>query len=540
MKQKSWLAIACICSFAAAYFAWQFGKRLLHRPNLSGFLFIGNNVDGKFAIIDDAGHPVTPFLWESATLLDNDHDRFVVVGKNSRFGVVDVSGKEIIPCEYDQVFVTSYSPVVFHAEHRTLARFMDRHGKIIYFSQHPGEFDGTQFGSYGGLWKVKRNGKYGCIDRTGKVVVNCEWDDGCDFTHESTNPKIFLATVKRKGKWGIIDSTGKLVIDCRWDWVSLIDAHRALVSSQKLDGIIDLNGEYIVPCQYDEVLWDVDVGYVAKRSGKFGLLNHRGQVSLPFVWDDCKRFDRSSLCVKENGKYGVINLDGSIRIPIRYDSLSSYDDGVWNPTEKSFAVAEFDGRFLALDRNGQIQITSTLGFMEGPQGSPLAIIKEGDKQGLIDKSGKVIIKPQYDDISQFANAFLVTKEDHRGLPWLGLVSSSGQTLVPCEWSSRGRESNVDCRYFEDKPNYFVRRRWSRVLSIKPVWDLVEWIGVQDWEWWNQRVEAVFDANGRQIWNSQQEANRAFYPWISGLLFSLAFASWFIGRQSKRKPNVTSV
>jgi WG containing repeat len=61
------------------------------------------------------------------------------------------------------------------------------------------------------LWKVKINGKYGYIDRTGKLVVNPQFDYASSF-YEG------LAQVQVGQKWGYIDHTGKLVIKPQFDY----------------------------------------------------------------------------------------------------------------------------------------------------------------------------------------------------------------------------------------------------------------------------------------------------------------------------------
>jgi WG containing repeat len=73
------------------------------------------------------------------------------------------------------------------------------------------------------LWEVKINGKYGYIDRTGKLVVKPQFDYGWSF-YEG------LAQVQVGQKWGYIDYTGKLAIKPEFDDcdVILIFAHSTL------------------------------------------------------------------------------------------------------------------------------------------------------------------------------------------------------------------------------------------------------------------------------------------------------------------------
>src|SRR5437764_11452181 len=63
----------------------------------------------------------------------------------------------------------------------------------------------------GPLFQIVRNGKWGFMDRTGRVVIAPAFADERDFFRG-------LAAVRMpEGKWGFIDETGKLPITPRFD-----------------------------------------------------------------------------------------------------------------------------------------------------------------------------------------------------------------------------------------------------------------------------------------------------------------------------------
>ena len=61
------------------------------------------------------------------------------------------------------------------------------------------------------LFISKKNGKYGLVDKTGKVIVDYTYDDEID-----QNECGYVA-VKKDGKWGCIDSNGKVVQEPIYD-----------------------------------------------------------------------------------------------------------------------------------------------------------------------------------------------------------------------------------------------------------------------------------------------------------------------------------
>ena len=113
---------------------------------------------------------------------------------NGKFGFIDKSGTEVIPCKYNY----AYS-----------------------FSE--------------GLAGVLLNGKYGFIDKMGTEVTPCKYDDAGSF-HEG------LAAVALNGKYGFIDKSGTEVIPCKYDDAYPFSEGRALVVLNGKLGTVDKSG----------------------------------------------------------------------------------------------------------------------------------------------------------------------------------------------------------------------------------------------------------------------------------------------------------
>ena len=95
-----------------------------------------------------------------------------------------------------------------------------------------------------GFAQIKKNGKWGCIDTAGNVIIAPIYDKLSYFFEE-------LAYFKLNGKYGFIDNHGKIVIKAQYDEASFFGHGLAPVRKGKLWGYIDKNGEIVIPFKYD-------------------------------------------------------------------------------------------------------------------------------------------------------------------------------------------------------------------------------------------------------------------------------------------------
>ena len=54
------------------------------------------------------------------------------------------------------------------------------------------------------------DGKWGCVDRRGRLVVACEYELAYPLFDR-------FAFVRKDGKWGVLDRRGRLIVPCRYD-----------------------------------------------------------------------------------------------------------------------------------------------------------------------------------------------------------------------------------------------------------------------------------------------------------------------------------
>ncbi len=141
-----------------------------------------------YGLIDTAGHVVIPVKYSEITLKGNR----AVVRKNNKNGLFNLKGEMLIPMEYTQLI--KFNERLWGAMIENSIEYYDNMGrKASPYLYQRGHYLQEGFGA------VKRDGKYGFIDSTGKEVVACQYDTVAAFINGKS-----LVTLK--GKQSYIDA----------------------------------------------------------------------------------------------------------------------------------------------------------------------------------------------------------------------------------------------------------------------------------------------------------------------------------------------
>ena len=127
------------------------------------------------------------------------------------------------------------------------------------------------------LFPVKSDGKYGFIDRQGRLEISASFDETTGFAEG-------LAAVAINGKWGYIDEAGKTIIEPKYT---------TYANNQFSEGLAAINeGDY--------------------SKGRWGFVNTKGAVIIPPVYELAGFFKEGLAYVVSDGKRGFVNKQGDI------------------------------------------------------------------------------------------------------------------------------------------------------------------------------------------------------------------------------------
>jgi hypothetical protein len=283
------------------------------------------------------------------------------------------------------------------------------------------------------------------------------------FNIDNTNPddtiSPYLFPIKKNNKWGYINRDGKIVIEPRFDHADEFHDGFAVVRMDT-GSESDTNSNAVIGTVRSDSL------RFKHGKHKYGFINHRGEYIIKPVYDYADRFSEGLAMVlvgnSDTGVYGYVNATGKVVIEPKYpyigftrDDLNFSDglapvkidrkiafidfrgeiafktnyDHAWQFSEGMAAVRKGlvnTGRYGYIDNTGNTvidpKLLGALPFREGLAGVRI----EGWAKhiwGFIDKSGGFAIKPVYMEVFSFHNGLARTWTGDLVTPFLAILSS---------------------------------------------------------------------------------------------------------------------
>lgn len=287
--------------------------------------------------------------------------------------------------------------------------------------------------------KVCKAGKYGLMDTKGRTISLCKWDD--IFTVEIIRPyeprekTRSYCEVKKENKFGIINRNGKLVIPCQYERICFAETEELwIVKKDGKCGCIDSGGNEIVPCgQYEYIgLFSEGLAKV-KLDGKYGYIDHTGKLVISCQWDGCDAFSDGLAKVELEGKAGYIDRTGKLVIPFQWwcGDFQRFSDGLAIRT-KGFWL-----RHGFIDKAGREVIPCQWSDAE-PFHEGMARVTKHEKHGYIDKTGRLVVPRQWYEASDFSEGLACVGYNGNST---GYIDKTGNMVIPQMWWSGTKFQN---------------------------------------------------------------------------------------------------
>jgi len=336
---------------------------------------------GKYGMIDTAGDWVVRPQFGLASGKDGG---LAVVRNGGKWGAVDGAGRVIVPVEFRHVRTAGDAVLV--TDKRGHLGVMDRRGHLLF--RLLAERVGRGFSE--GLLAVRRDGKWGYVDRSGKAVIDHQFDSAGEFSEG-------LAGVSTGGLYGYIDRSGRVAIDLKFADARPFSGGMARVRTGGGWGCIQRDGKVAIRPKYD-FIGPFAGGVVSRITGSAGRRGPRRQTDRS--WGDLTDVLRPDLAVVELwGKWGTIDRQGKLRTPARLDWYILRTQGLVFSEGRARIVCE--GKVGYVGTGGRIAIRPRFDMAE-PFSGGLARVMVWDRSqgkrplaqwGYIDRCGEWVWKP---------------------------------------------------------------------------------------------------------------------------------------------------
>ena len=286
------------------------------------------------------------------------HDGLILVSDNETelYGFIDKTGKEVIPCQFDDAksfsegIAIAYKDgqkLLIDLEGNTIASIGDTYGHeckngLLAFLEKQENTDGEYLLGYmdktgkvvipankykvilterdnfydfsEGLCRVMDFDNYRnfFIDKTGKEVFEC--DGYADDFHDGLAAIGSYNEETEEFLFGFIDKTGKQVIPSRFTAVGEFKDGLCCVFEKEKAGFIDKEGNWVITGDYKaialyEYLEDSEplcstfcdgLAWMCNKEGKFGYIDREGKVVIPFRYEPgIEEFGEDEVCYSE-------------------------------------------------------------------------------------------------------------------------------------------------------------------------------------------------------------------------------------------------
>ena len=165
-----------------------------------------------------------------------------------------------------------------------------------------------------GLLGIKRDGKFGFVDRRGRLRIANRYEGIGEF-HAG------LAPIKLLGRWGFINAADQIMIQPTFDTIENFYHGVAKVSRNGKSGLIGQEGKELLELEYDSIIRLPNQLFLLTLNGLKGLADANGRILIEPRFEYLTEAANGHLIVRQNNLYGILTHDGMSILPLQYNKL---------------------------------------------------------------------------------------------------------------------------------------------------------------------------------------------------------------------------
>jgi hypothetical protein len=229
-----------------------------------------------------------------------------------------------------------------------------------------------------------------------------EWDNGVYLLALLPEIAVYsgmLYPVYQDGSYDYIDKTGKVIIDGNFDTAEYFSEGLGIVSKDGKYGAVNSNGDLVVPLEY-KIIGDFNdsAAYIVDENDRLGYVDNTGEIfieiSYPVIMDPYVRINNFSegLCIIHTSRDECICIDKTGKVifdnsAVKFDINSYFSEGYMQ-----YFIEKEDGTklFGFLNTNGEIAIEAQFDAIRRDFSGGISLVELDGKLSYINKQGEII------------------------------------------------------------------------------------------------------------------------------------------------------
>jgi len=294
----------------------------------------------------------------------------------------------------------------------------------------------------------EETGKWGFIDKDGKLVINPTFDK-VSFTGTFRHGFVGVAKKDRRAvlgySWSFIDTEGRLITPYKFGSAPMFSDDYADVYDPDTGkwGYINKQGDWAIQPQFDLAFLMID-GFAAVRvgdydTGKWGFIDKTGRFVVNPLFDSARPLREGLAGVRVGDRWGFIDKTGEFVISPAFSDARPFSSDGYAAVAIGEGVSE--QKWGLIDKSGEIVVPIEYGML-WLAGEGLVAVRVGDREtgkyGFIDFKGRWIVNPTLSNPPSFSMGLAPVKvEDSTGVKW-GYINPRGEFVIAPQFAEAGQ------------------------------------------------------------------------------------------------------
>ena len=226
--------------------------------------------------------------------------------KDGKYGLIDFSGKEIVPADYEKIYaIPGIQKSIIIEKDGLRGLVSNTLGEIIIDPDYAEISALTDTYDDGYLVKSK-DSYYGIITADKKLVLECKYDK----IYPVTGNDMYVVT--EAGKTKLIKKDGTTVLETGFDEITSINGDNIIIKKDGKFGVLNINGESIIPVQYEDLKFAFDTNYIAKKDNKYGVIKAGNEEAIEFKYASMTYREEAGFIEADNEELKTDIIDSSL------------------------------------------------------------------------------------------------------------------------------------------------------------------------------------------------------------------------------------